>query len=165
MHWGSHSVVFSDCLVSISISRSSMSFQDLIDHFISLLNSITLYASTKVIELFIYLPNKAAIPFLFRFFCRHMFSGQLSEYLGAQVLDCMVKKICSIIRNSHTVSQNCHIIFHSHQQKMRAPNTESWSAIGIASYIFCLFVLNISHTSRCVVVSHYCFNLQFLKGK
>ena len=88
-------------------------------------------------------------------FCMDILSAHLDKYLGAQLLDCMVRLClaCNKLLN-YLPKWLYHFTFPQVVNKSSCCST-SLPTFGVVS------VLNVSHSNRYVVVSHCCFNLHF----
>ena len=66
--------------------------------------------------------------------------------------------IFSFIRNCSAVFQSGWTTFHTRQQYMSGPVSNSLPAFGVTS------IFNVNYSDRCVVISHCGFNLHFPDG-
>lgn len=85
----------------------------------------------------------------------YMFSFILSTYLLVELLCRMVKFMFSFLRNYNTVLQSGSPILCSYQRSVRVHFSISSPALGRVS------LFDYSHSSKCVVLSHFGFNLYF----
>ena len=94
--------------------------------------------------------------FLFPILCVIViFSIYLGKYKEVQWLNHIVR-ICCFIRNCQSVFQSSSVSFILISKEWESLLLTSSSAYNVVS------VLDFCHSNRCVVVSHCCFNLQFL---
>ena len=92
------------------------------------------------------------------FLCGYKFSNPLGEYPSVQLLGHMVKSLLSFVRNPQ--SSRVTVAFSVPTSTgtkflLLLILTRIWLVVG---------VLDIGHSNRFVVVSHYCFNSHFPSG-
>lgn len=93
-----------------------------------------------------------------RCLCGHKFSPPLGKYQGAWLLHHIVG-VCLVLQETTKLSSKVTVtILHSHQQQKRSLVVLHPSFVPVFDVVCSL---DFGHSNRCVVVSHYCFNLHF----
>lgn len=90
-----------------------------------------------------------------RLLYRHKFSTHLGECLGVWLLDLMVRLCLALYETARIFQSGCTVL-HSHQQRGGVPG-----APHPLQHLMSSVLLIFSHSSRCIVVSHWCLYLWF----
>ena len=143
------------CYISIIVWTSGLSF--------SLWTSISLFGSTTICLLFTSWRTFGLFPALcyyeetvtHRSLCGHMFSFPLNQFQDTRLLDTMA--------GTPLLYKILPTFFSNGPYNFSVPTTkdESFSCFISLSALGIVNVFNFSHSSRCVVVSHFGFNLHF----
>lgn len=96
------------------------------------------------------------------FWCVHKFSNQLSEYPGTELLDNMIR-LCLFVKNCQIVLTWFYPI--AFPQAINEPFCSSalLPAFGVDTWGG--EVNKASHSTSCIVASHYCYTMHFSKGR